>query len=191
MDGVLVDSEPVYMQRFLRFMQEHGVALDQKAYRKTVGWSSQMTWEWALSHWPEEITVSQLQAKYRAYWKGQPVRYDEVLDQDVLPVLNQLHALKIKTALASSSPRAAIDQMLKQCHLTDEFDAIVSGEASRTHKSTVIRHRCSMFRVLPVWLLKIQRWGSPQPVPPGCSCWQSGIPASTLTSPRPMRQSAG
>ena len=85
MDGVLVDSEPVYMRRFLQFMQEHGVPLDPQAYRKTVGWSSAMTWEWALSQWPEATTVTNTQAKYRAYWKGQTVRYDEVLDPDVLP----------------------------------------------------------------------------------------------------------
>lgn len=128
MDGVLVDSEPVYMRRFLQFMQAHQIALDDESYRKTVGWSSRMTWQWALSYWPEAISMTQLQELYRAYWKERPVRYDEVLDQDALPVLNQLRREGVRTALASSSPRSAIDQMLSQCGLTAYFDVIVSGE---------------------------------------------------------------
>lgn len=128
MDGVLVDSEPIYMNRFLHFMQLHQITIDEQAYRQTVGWTSKRTWEWALSYWPKTMTLTELQTCYRAYWKDKPVRYDEVLDQDVLPVLNQLRAKGIKTAVASSSPRAAIDQMLKQCGLASCFDTIVSGE---------------------------------------------------------------
>ncbi|MFF0769715.1 HAD family hydrolase [Nonomuraea wenchangensis] len=125
LDGVLVDSEPVWEEVRRAFVAEHGGTWQPDTQSRLMGMS---TGEWAaylhelgvrLS--PDEIArgvVDQMAARYR----------DEVpLMPGAVETVRRLAAGRV-LGLASSSPRRLIDVVLDAAGLTDCFAATVSTE---------------------------------------------------------------
>ncbi|MGW2145240.1 HAD family hydrolase [Nonomuraea bangladeshensis] len=125
LDGVLVDSEPVWEEVRRAFVAEHGGTWQPDTQSRLMGMS---TGEWAaylhelgvrLS--PDEIArgvVDQMAARYR----------DEVpLMPGAVEAVRRLAAGRV-LGLASSSPRRLIDVVLDAAGLTDCFAATVSTE---------------------------------------------------------------
>ncbi|GAA1725005.1 HAD family phosphatase [Nonomuraea bangladeshensis] len=125
LDGVLVDSEPVWEEVRRAFVAEHGGTWQPDTQSQLMGMS---TGEWAaylhelgvrLS--PDEIArgvVDQMAARYR----------DEVpLMPGAVEAVRRLAAGRV-LGLASSSPRRLIDVVLDAAGLTDCFAATVSTE---------------------------------------------------------------
>ncbi|MEV4550993.1 HAD family hydrolase [Nonomuraea wenchangensis] len=125
LDGVLVDSEPVWEEVRRAFVAEHGGTWQPDTQSRLMGMS---TGEWAaylhelgvrLS--PDEIArgvVDRMAARYR----------DEVpLMPGAVETVRRLAAGRT-LGLASSSPRRLIDVVLDAAGLTDCFAATVSTE---------------------------------------------------------------
>ncbi len=125
LDGVLVDSEPVWEEVRRAFVAEHGGTWQPDTQSRLMGMS---TGEWAaylhelgvrLS--PDEIArgvVDRMAARYR----------DEVpLMPGAVEAVRRLAAERT-LGLASSSPRRLIDVVLDAAGLTDCFAATVSTE---------------------------------------------------------------
>ncbi|MEV4291339.1 HAD family phosphatase [Nonomuraea bangladeshensis] len=125
LDGVLVDSEPVWEEVRRAFVAEHGGTWQPDTQSRLMGMS---TGEWAaylhelgvrLS--PDEIArgvVDQMAARYR----------DEVpLMPGAVEAVRRLAAGRV-LGLASSSPRRLIDVVLDAAGLADCFAATVSTE---------------------------------------------------------------
>ncbi|PRX63151.1 HAD superfamily hydrolase (TIGR01509 family) [Nonomuraea fuscirosea] len=125
LDGVLVDSEPVWEEVRRAFVADHGGAWQPDTQSRLMGMS---TPEWAaylhelgVDLPPEEIArgvVDQMAARYR----------DEV---PLMPgAVEAVRRLSERTTLglASSSPRRLIDVVLDAAGLTESFAATVSTE---------------------------------------------------------------
>ncbi|MET8986762.1 HAD family phosphatase [Nonomuraea wenchangensis] len=125
LDGVLVDSEPVWEEVRRAFVAEHGGTWQPDTQSRLMGMS---TGEWAaylhelgVRLTPDEIArgvVDQMAARYR----------DEVpLMPGAVETVRRLAAGRV-LGLASSSPRRLIDVVLDAAGLTDCFAATVSTE---------------------------------------------------------------
>ncbi|MEV4114275.1 HAD family phosphatase [Nonomuraea sp. NPDC049695] len=125
LDGVLVDSEPVWEEVRRAFVAEHGGTWQPDTQSRLMGMS---TPEWAaylhslgVSLSPDEIArgvVDQMAARYR----------DEVpLMPGAVKAVRRLHE-SVTLGLASSSPRTLIDVVLAAAGLTECFAATVSTE---------------------------------------------------------------
>ncbi|MEV0626718.1 HAD family hydrolase [Nonomuraea wenchangensis] len=125
LDGVLVDSEPVWEEVRRAFVAEHGGTWQPDTQSRLMGMS---TGEWAaylhelgVRLTPDEIArgvVDRMTARYR----------DEVpLMPGAAEAVRRLAAERT-LGLASSSPRRLIDVVLDAAGLTDCFAATVSTE---------------------------------------------------------------
>ena len=126
MDGVLIDSEVYYFKRRMNFFAEVQLSPGSRAINDYVGKTEAEIWQMLV---PENPSLrAELKTTYRAYQKQHPIDFEQALRKEVKPVLKKLSAAGIPMALASSSPRRMIDEMLTACQLQSYFCYVISGE---------------------------------------------------------------
>jgi HAD superfamily hydrolase (TIGR01509 family) len=134
MDGVLIDSEPVYLNRFEIFFDHHHIPVNKNDLKKTVGASSKATWDIIRKLWPEDISVSRLREMFYSLSDRFSISYKDILFPNVIKTLQLLKKQNYRIALASSSSFSVIHAALSATDTSDYFDAIVSGEMFKESK---------------------------------------------------------
>ncbi len=128
MDGLLLDTEPLWGVSMLRVAEKHGIPITAARFKETTGLRIyEVTDHWAI-HYP---------------WEGNTPKQiaDEILDdiiasskkaatvlKGVEKALQLLKANKYKIGLASSSPKHMIDELVSHFDLTKYFDVITSAD---------------------------------------------------------------
>lgn len=128
MDGLLIDSEPLWHEAALESLAKFNIHIDHEAYYSSTGlrtkefleyWLTQFHID--LSHIPEtEIDITQ-RVIHKVFEKGKIMPGVEHAIQ-----IAKEHHLKI--GLASSSPFSLIHAVLKKTNLTDVFTVTCSAE---------------------------------------------------------------
>lgn len=129
MDGLLLDTEPLWGQSMSRIADKHGIAINANRFKETTGLRIyEVTDHWAL-HYP---------------WQGKSAHdvAEEILDDiialskqngrvmpGVLQLLDLLEANGFKIGLASSSPLRMIEELVTHFGIRDRFDCITSADA--------------------------------------------------------------
>ena len=130
MDGVLVDSEPIYLQEVIDYildvLKEDVDYLEmKKEMYKIIGSSDKRTYEIIAEYLNNKYTPEQLKA---GLWsKDFELDYRTILNPHVLYVLPKLKAKGYKLAIASSSSMQNIKTVTRQCGIDQYFDCMVSG----------------------------------------------------------------
>lgn len=128
MDGLLIDSEPLWQEAGSALLSEYGIQLSDEQYHSSTGLR---TPEW-VDHWfgvygidkvhaPSTITRIEQMALELIAQKGQPM-------PGVHAMMAVLRTLGCKVGLASSSPLRLIDTVVDKLQLRGELSAIVSAE---------------------------------------------------------------
>ena len=128
MDGLLLDTEPLWGVSMLRVAEKHGIPITAERFKETTGLRIyEVTDHWAI-HYP---------------WEGNTPKQiaDEILDdiiasskkaatvlKGVEKTLQLLKANNYKIGLASSSPKHMIDELVNHFGLTKYFDVITSAD---------------------------------------------------------------
>lgn len=134
MDGVLVDTEWFYNRRRVAFMEQHGITYDEVP--DLSGSNEPAIWE-ALVPGNLEWRAELLEEYKRTYCPAHPVPYAELLNEQTEPVMRELHERGVKCAIASSSYRGLIDELVEIACIADVLDYTISG------------HECSAFKPDP------------------------------------------
>jgi mannitol-1-/sugar-/sorbitol-6-/2-deoxyglucose-6-phosphatase len=129
MDGLLLDTEPLWGESMLRVAEKHKIPITRERFKETTGLRIyEVTDHWAI-HYP---------------WKGKSSKEvaEEILDdiiassrqsgtvlKGVVQALQLLKKHHYKIGLASSSPKHMIDALVNHFALTDYFDTITSADA--------------------------------------------------------------
>lgn len=129
MDGVLIDSEPAYMEMNKKLFGELGIKMNEANYHELVGMSSFNMWTMLKEDFNLSREVNELM-------KLEKNRMYDILNSDIIagPVkgitelLNSLNEKKYNLCVASSSPKDNIDLVLSKLKLDKYFDYVVSGE---------------------------------------------------------------
>jgi HAD superfamily hydrolase (TIGR01509 family) len=128
MDGVLIDSEPIWKIAMEQAFHSVGCMLTRDDFQKTVGlridevvsyWYKVSPWENETEHEVEQIIIQKM------------VEFLSVAVKPLVGVVETLQFLKerkIKIGLATSSYRILVDTVLHACNLTDYFQVIHTAE---------------------------------------------------------------
>lgn len=134
MDGLLVDSEPLWQEAEIRVFERIGVALTRTMCFSTKGWRIDQV----IEHWRQKIG-----------WEG---KENEEVQQEIIEEVIRLILEKgapmpgvdyiidlckdhnMRLALASSSHMAIIEAVLDRLSLSETFEIISSGEHEKLGK---------------------------------------------------------
>lgn len=133
MDGVLIDSEPLWEETEIKLLKSMGAEYDPGFRDNVVGLSQidsskLIIAEFGLDCSPRELIEKRIDLLLRVY--------DEKLTMfaGAKALVENLRRKGMKTALASSSPMKAISFVLEKFSIGDLFDSIVSGECVENGK---------------------------------------------------------
>lgn len=134
MDGVLIDSEPLWRQAEIEVFRGLGLDLDEAMCRETTGlridetvrfWYDRYPWIGPILSEVGERVVVRVCDLIRS--SGRPVR-------GAVEVIERVRKLRVRTALASSSPSSVIRSVLRRLDLDGAFDAVCSAETEEFGK---------------------------------------------------------
>ena len=129
MDGVLIDSEPAYLEMNKKLFVEFGIEMDDENYKALVGLPSLPMWKMLKEKYNLKNEVSN-------FMQLEKKRMNEILDSEIISepvegIVQLLNLLKEKNyhlSVASSSAKENINFVLKKLNLNHYFDFVISGE---------------------------------------------------------------
>lgn len=135
MDGVLIDSEPAYLEMNIKLFGEFGIKMDEEDYKALVGLPSIPMWTMLKKKYDLKNDISE-------FLKIEKKRMLEILDSEIISgpmegVRDLISILKnsgAKLSVASSSSRENIYFILNKLNLYTCFDFVISGEEVKNGK---------------------------------------------------------
>ena len=143
MDGVIIDSEPVYFKIDKQMFEELNIAVSFEEHCTYVGTSSQNMWDAIIKKHDLPDHPGELMRKEYDLYMEHLVNANDLRPIDgVIELINDLHENNFKLILASSSRMEIIDIILKKFNLSDLFIAKISGSElahSKPHPEIFLR----------------------------------------------------
>ena len=129
MDGVLVDSEPVYLQAMLRFAQKKNPQVKEEDIHGTVGRTAKDTWSIMEKAIHNGQSWQELRKEYHQ-WTGvyDSTDYRAIFRPEARNLIQKLKEKGYKLAVASSTHRQLVLHVLFQNQILSYFDVVVTGE---------------------------------------------------------------
>ena len=129
MDGVIVDSEPLYIRVEQELFQELGLEIAPEKHLLFTGLPIEKMWDSLKAEFSLSIDI-----KRQAVLESE--RLNETLQvpgnviaiEGIEPLLQELSRLDFRVGLASSSPRAQIDLILGLLGISSFFRCTVGGD---------------------------------------------------------------
>jgi mannitol-1-/sugar-/sorbitol-6-/2-deoxyglucose-6-phosphatase len=127
MDGVIIDSEPLWKKAIIQIMKNHGFEFDVTMCNKTKG----MRVDEVTAYWKQELNAEFDSSQAADNIVEEVIRL--ILDEgEEMPglkkLLNRIQEKKLKIALASSSSIKIINSVLAKLEIGHYFEVIQSAE---------------------------------------------------------------
>ena len=134
MDGVLVDSEPLYMAVERQSFARYGVELSEREQARFVGTSQQQMWREIKVMYGLEVAIAELIAEHQQQVLRVLRQSPLVAMPGAARLLELLGQWGIGCALASSSPRILVECVLERIGLGRCFQQVICGDEVRLSK---------------------------------------------------------
>lgn len=129
MDGVLVDSEPIYFEIERSSFLHFGASVDEEEHHGYVGITLETMWRRVLDKHRIHAGLEQVLSHHKEMVLTALARHERLEAMpDVECLLRYLQERQVPLAVASSSPRALIEIIMERTGLGKYFDVVVSGE---------------------------------------------------------------
>lgn len=128
MDGVIVDSEIVYLKFVRDFIRQQGVYVELEDLYPIVGTSLQVTWQMMSDTLHGLMSPDEVQREYKIFTADFNVDFPSILREEIHDLLKHFTENGLKIALASSNNIDTIEDVLTTCSIRHYFDSIVSGD---------------------------------------------------------------
>ena len=131
MDGLLVNSEPLWQRAEIEVFGEAGVPLTHELCRETTG----LRIDQVVDHWQRRFGFSGLD--HETVRTRVLDRVGRLISDEAEPMPGALDAVASapgRIALASSSPRAIIDAVIDRFEIRDAFEIICSADEEKYGK---------------------------------------------------------
>ena len=125
LDGVLVESEPYYVQQLIEIAARHGKTFSEEQIDSIYGSSDEHQLNLLRGVTGEDRTS--IEREYNESLYEQPLDYGKVAIPGAEELLAYLHDSKVRVAVASSSHLADIRRALDQCGFARYVDVVASG----------------------------------------------------------------
>lgn len=152
MDGVLIDSEPIYFEIEKSSFQHLGATVEETEHHTYVGVTLESMFQQVmdkhkLDHVMEEVLAFHKDNVMKVMQDHKELQAFDHVEQWI----EWLSASGIKLAVASSSPRSLIELILERTGLRRFFTVIVSGEEVAHGKPApdIFLHAASLLQVEP------------------------------------------
>jgi beta-phosphoglucomutase family hydrolase len=129
MDGVLVDSEPIYFEIENHLFSYFHVEVSKKQHEAFVGISIEDMWDKLIKDNNLKYSKESIVEHHKKYVINHMENLAQLsLTKNVEELLEDLKEKDIKIGLASSSPKQLINIILSKLHIKNYFEVIVSGD---------------------------------------------------------------
>ena len=153
MDGVIVDSEMLYLNLRWQFAREKNPEVTLEELYPTVGRSSEGSWSLVAEAVHNGMTWQELLAEYRktVVCTYTSIDFASVFRREIPGVLESLKQRGIRLALASSNGLSIVEKILTDNGIRPYFEVVVSGESFRRSKPDpeIYLHTASCLGVEP------------------------------------------
>ena len=134
MDGVLIDSEIIYLDHMHEKLKLKYPDISREALFAVVGSTTKRTMEIVSGVIGEDRDSLDFHELYAGIWADCSLDYPSILRKEVPALLKEIRRRGYLVALASSTGRAGIEEVLTTCGLKENFNYIVSGEEFKESK---------------------------------------------------------
>lgn len=137
MDGVIIDSEPIYLEIDKKFFKEHGIDMTHEEIEAYIGVNMREVWEDILrlfkledKHTPEEMYGKQVDAFYDNIKNNEEL----TLMDGLIKWLEYFKEKEIKMIIASSNHKKVIKLIYDKYNLDDYMIGYVDGNTVENGK---------------------------------------------------------
>ena len=134
MDGLLFDSEKMYMKELLEFFNQNNICITKDMCKKVIGVDNNKFYQIVYQWWKYDTPFNEFVDILKSYYSHIYRDYKSILKPHVRELLIYLRNHGYKIALASSSPKTLIMQALNSVDLEQYFDLITSGSQFKESK---------------------------------------------------------
>ncbi|MDF2886511.1 MAG: haloacid dehalogenase [Lacrimispora sp.] len=134
MDGVIIDSEGVYLEYQLEFAKKKNPNVKLEDLYPMVGATKQECWEVVERVISNGQTWEELRTEFRLRDIYSEMDYQSIYRIEVTDTLKQLKNAGFRLAVASSTHLEIVERVLKENVIRDYFEAVVSGEQFKKSK---------------------------------------------------------
>lgn len=158
MDGVLIDSEGVYLNYQLAFARTKNPAVTMEQLYPMVGATKKDSWEVVERAVNNGQTWEELRSEFRKKDIYEEIDYRKLYRKEATEVLNTLKSEGYKLALASSTHLELVERVLVENGIRDLFETVVSGNQFKKSKPDpeIYLHTASCLNVKPEECLAVE-----------------------------------
>lgn len=128
MDGVLLDSEPIYIAMNMKFFKQLGAQISLQEYDGFIGVSATKMWSYVKEKAKLVPTVEELKETEREL-KYKTLKETALTPTDgIVPFLDHLQKAGFTLSIASSGLKKNVHLILSKLGLENYFDLVVTGE---------------------------------------------------------------
>jgi beta-phosphoglucomutase len=128
MDGVIIDSEPIYKMLNKKIFRQLGLTVEEDVQLQYVGVTKRTKWQILKEHYHLEQSIDELIQFQNGIFHNYEWNFKSILFSEVIPFLGKLQELGVPCALASSSERLRVNEVLEQCGLKSYFIVTIAGD---------------------------------------------------------------
>lgn len=129
MDGVLLDSEDIYLRSLVKCLASIGICEDKHHLSDLTGMKSELITKTLMKRYDiSDMSAEELMHLQDVYFDREVEKSELVSMEGLVDFLDALKAGNMKIALASSSDQAWISQVIDTLQIRSYFDVIISAE---------------------------------------------------------------
>ena len=133
MDGVIIDSEFEYLKQDFAFAKKKNPSITLPDLFGMVGSSREDAWSCMARAINNGQTWQELRDEFRADVYSE-MDYRKIFRPEIPAILEQIHNMGLKLALASSTQMAIIERVLDENNIRSYFSVVVSGAQFKRSK---------------------------------------------------------
>ncbi len=135
MDGVLIDSEILYINNVKKFLQEKlQWTVDNETLNAFIGATSEMIWELVKENCPKDWNFDIYKENYRQFCATEKLDIAKSIFEDTLSTLENLTNLGYRLALATSTNSYKAFPIIEECHISPYMEVVLTGNMFKKTK---------------------------------------------------------